>query len=279
MNTSLLARHDARIVAAMLVATLAALLAVFALAKPSGAQDAQIIVEPVTVGFGADEVDGSATIQESSVTITNNTGADVVIGGLNGDINLSDLTGDFDVLSEVRDALTGVPLPGDLTTGVTLGDGETAELQLTFTASAQGTREAVLELTDNAGNLIQNVDLTGTGITVDPSTQPGVTPDDRRAGCTKFGTPGNDTLTGTAGRDVICALSGNDKIKALGGKDVTRAGPGKDRATDKSGLRDKLLGQKGNDTLNAKDRNRDLLNGASGRDKCAKNRGDKVRSC
>jgi hypothetical protein len=59
MNNSILAR-DARfmgISAAMLVATLTALLAVFVLAKPSGAQQTDIVtVKPSEVGFGAVQV-------------------------------------------------------------------------------------------------------------------------------------------------------------------------------------------------------------------------------
>ena len=73
MNSSILARDDVRfmgISAAMLTATLAALLAVFVLAKPSGAQvpPLTLTVDPTRVDFGTvvtdDRVVGSVVTRQ-----------------------------------------------------------------------------------------------------------------------------------------------------------------------------------------------------------------------
>ncbi len=264
---TILTRDSTRVMtisAVVLAATLAALLAVFVLAKPSGAADTTVTVDPITVG--ADEVDANFSTSRSSIIVTNNGDADVVIGGASTTITGLNLS-DFFLI----DPITG--LPTSLGTDLTIGAGETVELQVGFKASAEGVRNAVLELRNTANELLQSVNLTGTGTPTDPLAQPGA------QGCTKVGTPGDDTLTGTSGKDIICGLCGNDKIKPLGGKDVTRAGSGEDRVTDKSGKRDKLLGQSGGDRLNARDGNRDLLKGGGGKDRCVKNKGDRVRSC
>ena len=65
--------------------------------------------------------------------------------------------------------------------------------------------------------------------------------------CTIEGTIGNDTLVGTTGADVICGGSGNDVIRGGGGPDT-------------------LLGGTGNDRIEARDRERDVVDGGKGRD-------------
>ena len=87
-------------------------------------------------------------------------------------------------------------------------------------------------------------DLTGApvalpGFTPSVAWQPlGFTPL-AHAGCTIWGTAGNDRLRGTAGADVICGLGGDDRIHGRGGPDLllggfgddtVRGGPGKDTA-------------------------------------------------
>src|SRR5215211_6548773 len=208
MNNPTLAREGVRIMGApMLAATLAALLVAFVLAKPSGAADSTVTVEPTTVGFGALEV--SANPETRTITIKNTGSTDVEIGGASTTITGPD-AGDFDLLTQVRDAITGLPLPGDLTTGVTIGAGDTAEFQVSFDASAAEVRNAVLELTDTAGNPLQDVNLTGTGVNQLPQAAPD---------CTITGTSNGETLTGTPDDDVICALGGNDQVNGLGGSE------------------------------------------------------------
>jgi hypothetical protein len=75
------ARHTGAIAAVALAATLAALVAVLVLAKPSGAQDVPevtlpevtLTVDPFEIGFGAVVVDNSVegSIATRTITITN----------------------------------------------------------------------------------------------------------------------------------------------------------------------------------------------------------------
>jgi Ca2+-binding RTX toxin-like protein len=262
MNTTTLTRDGARVIgisAVVLAATLAALLAVFVLAKPLEAQDPILTVNPSSVDFG--NVTVGAVPGEQTVTVTNTGGTDLVLGGV-------------ELLGVDSGAFTTSIDPA---TGLTVGAGQTANFTVSFDPVETGLQTAQLtfnSVTDTAGGAVSGVEaptvnLTGQGVSTNP----------RGSGCTITGSDNSETLRGTRGNDVICAMGGSDRVKPLAGKDVTRAGSGNDKVIDRSGLRDKLLGQRGNDTLNAKDRNRDLLNGASGRDTCAKNRGDKVRSC
>jgi len=262
MNTTILTRDGARVIgisAVVLAGMLAALLAVFVLAKPSGAQDPILTVNPSSVDFG--NVTVGADPGEQTITVTNTGGTELVLGGV-------------EILGVDSGAFT---TSIDPTTGLTVGAGGTATFTVSFDPVETGLQTAQLtfnSVTDTLGNTVSGVtaptvNLTGQGVSANP----------RGSGCTITGSNNSETLRGTRGDDVICAMGGRDKVKPLGGKDVTRAGSGKDKVIDRSGVGDKLLGQRGNDRLNAKDRNRDLLNGAGGRDTCAKNRGDKVRSC
>jgi Ca2+-binding RTX toxin-like protein len=262
MNTAILTRGGARVIgtsAVMLVATLAALLAVFVLAKPSGAQDPILTVNPSSVDFG--NVTVGADPGEQTITVKNTGGTALVLGGV-------------EILGVDSGAFTTTIDP---TTGLTVGAGQTANFTVSFDPVETGLQTAQLtfnSVTDTLGNTVSGVEaptvnLTGQGVSVNP----------RGSGCTITGSSNSETLRGTPGNDVICALGGNDRIRPLGGKDVTRAGSGNDRVIDRSGVGDKLLGKSGRDRLNARDRNRDLLNGAGGRDTCFKNRGDRVRSC
>lgn len=264
MNTTILTRDGTRVMgisAAMLAATLAALLAVFVLAKPSQAEATTVTVEPTQVGFGAVMV--SADPETRTITIRNTGTTALVIGGV-------DITGtnadDFSLATTI-----------DPLKGLTVRAGDVATLDVNFDPLTEGVKNATLTLNDLLGGTVPGapqVSLTGAGTTVDPNFQQGA-----QADCTITGTNNGEVLTGTPGSDIICGLGGNDKIKPLGGKDVTRAGSGKDRVTDKAGKGDKLLGQRGGDRLNARDGNRDLLKGGGGKDRCVKNKGDRVRSC
>ncbi len=100
---------------------------------------------------------------------------------------------------------------------------------------------------------------------------------DDDGGCTVRGTNRGDVLRGTARRDVICGFGGNDVIRGLRGGDRLIGGPGNDRLVGGGGG-DTLLGEGGADTLVARDRARDVVKGAAGRDRASVDRGlDVVR--
>jgi hypothetical protein len=155
MNSSILARDDVRfmgISAAMLTATLAALLAVFVLAKPSGAQvpPLTLTVDPTRVDFGTvvtdDRVVGSVVTRQ--ITITNQGSTPITIGGVN-------LTGDA---GEILDFTTNIGSDG-LTVA---GNGGQQTFEVRFDPSAVGARDAVLELLDDStGAVIGLVDPNG----------------------------------------------------------------------------------------------------------------------
>jgi TolB protein len=103
---------------------------------------------------------------------------------------------------------------------------------------------------------------TGGGVT--PAWQP-LGP--RPAGCTLWGTNGNDLLVGTDGRDVICGLGGSDTLIGLGGDDTLAGGDGNDYLAGGLG-RDRLIGGADDDTLDARDDGAsDLVQGGTGWDK------------
>jgi hypothetical protein len=282
MNTTILARDDARVIgtsAVVLVAMLAALVAVFVLAKPSEAADPILTAEPSEVGFGEVELD---TTDNRTVTIRSTGGTAVTIGAIKfiDPATGEEITGGpFSLANPLPvggltvDPNSSDPLDFDINYSPTADTGGTSEAVLVFIERrADGNLGDAIGFVDETGNTVQGIDVSGTGVDQ-------LNPDARAQGCTVIGTRRGEALTGTPGNDVICALKGNDRVRPLGGKDVTRAGAGNDRVVDRSGLRDKLLGNGGRDRLNARDRDRDLLNGAGGRDTCAKNRGDRVRSC
>lgn len=305
MNTPSIGNCGARRtggIAVVLAATLAALVAVLVLAKPSGAQDVPqvtLTVEPAEVGFGAVVVDNSieGSVATRTITVTNTGSKLIEINGftLKTATGLplldSDFTADFG-----RD--------GTLTLA---GNGGTGTFEVTFDPSTEGVQEALLTLeglvdgivvdtiglVNEAGDTVTDIDLSGTGSVTDPFAQPGT------RGCTIVGTNNNrEVLTGTPGRDVICgrggrdlvsALAGNDKVRGGKGNDVVRSskgrdtllgGVGGDRLTDKAGRRgDRLFGQGGRDTLITKDGKRgDLLVGGPRRDRAFKDPGDRSRS-
>lgn len=246
--------HFTSISAAMLVATLAALLALFVLAKPSGAQETTVTVKPSDVGFGAVEL--TANPETRTVTIKNNGTTDLVIGGV--DISGTNAS-DFSLATTI-----------DPLNGLTVRAGEAATLDINFDPATEGVKNAVLTLEDLTGNPLANVaqvNVTGTGVTAQPAAP---------ADCTIVGTNNGETLTGTPADDVICALGGNDRVDGLGGGDTVRGGSGKDRIVDPTtGDADKLFGEGGKDRINSKDRDgNDTVNGGPKRDKIKKNKGD-----
>jgi len=307
--------HGARHMHAILVlaATLVALAAALALAKPSEAQVVPPVtltvgVNPAEVDFGTvfvdDRVEGHIVTRQ--ITLSNDGPVPITIDNVT-------LTG---AAGEIIDFSTNIGPDG-----LTIASGGTNTFQVSFDPSVAGTREALLTFTegtvdgvvadvirvvDQGGNTVQGVNLTGTGDSALPA---GAT-----SQCTKIGTNGADNIRGTAGRDVICALGGNDKVSALGGNDrvlggggvdtlnggvgadVVNGGTSRDRITsskgndrlfggsgndnivDKAG-KDKLYGNSGKDTLNTRDRRRgDLLVGGPRKDRVFKDSRDTARS-
>jgi Ca2+-binding RTX toxin-like protein len=80
-----------------------------------------------------------------------------------------------------------------------------------------------------------------------PSTSPRPTSSTRKV-CTISGTAHADALAGTSGDDVICAYGGNDRIDGRGGHDLIYGGLGKD-------------------TIQARDKTVDRVDGGPGKDK------------
>jgi hypothetical protein len=88
----------------------------------------------------------------------------------------------------------------------------------------------------------------------------------RPAGCTLWGTGGNDLLVGTDSRDVVCGLGGDDTLIGLGGDDTLAGGDGNDYLAGGLG-RDRLIGGPGDDTFDARDGGlSDLVQGGNGFD-------------
>lgn len=238
---------------------LAALLVAFAVAEPSEAQETPILtVGQTEVGFGAVEV-GTTGDPIRTITVRNTSGSRLVLGGVN---ILGADAGQFSILN---------PIPAG---GVALGRDGTYELRVAFSPTTSGTKTADLGFqVVGSGATLPTVNLTGTGVKEPPQNQPGA------RGCDIVGTNNGETLTGTPWSDVICGLGGSDKIRGLGANDVLKGGSGSDRMTDKAG-KDKLYGQGGRDRLNTRDHHRgDLLGGGGGKDRCAKDKKDRARSC
>ena len=271
------ARHTG-VIAVALAATLVVLVAVFALAKPSGAQETPLLtVNPSSVDVGNVQVGADPATQE--ITITNTGDTALVLGGV-----------------EILGVDSGAFSTSIDTTGLTVAAGETATFTVSFDPVKTGLQTAQLtfnSVTDLLGNAVSGVEapkvsLTGQGVSANPA----------GSGCTITGGNNSERLRGTPGRDVICALGGNDRVSALAGNDRVKGGKGNDvvwsskgrdtlvggagadRLTDKVGRRgDKLYGQGGVDTLTTRDGKRgDLLVGGPRRDKAIKDRGDTARS-
>jgi dipeptidyl aminopeptidase/acylaminoacyl peptidase len=99
----------------------------------------------------------------------------------------------------------------------------------------------------------------------------------RPAGCTLWGTIGDDLIPGTAGRDVVCGGIGNDTLLGLGGADSLVGGFDDDVLDGGSGA-DRLRGDYGNDVFRTRDEARDLVEGGLGRDRAIADRRDRLSS-
>jgi Ca2+-binding RTX toxin-like protein len=278
------ARYDApsvnKVAVAFVLALVVALLTIMATGQRSEAgildPAVTLTVDQTEVGFGAAMVDG--TVLTRTITVTNTGSEPIIIGGVK-------FEGDA---GEILDFATDI----DPTTGLKIDGGGKNTFVVEFDPSVEGTREATLtlleglldgailtltgetiNLVNETGETVQGVDLSGTGTTNPPGSQPGVQSD-----CTITGTNQGEALTGTPSPDVICGLGGNDRINGLANNDVMRGGTGRDRILDKAGL-DKLFGQGGGDTLNAKDGGRrDVLKGGGGKDRIIKDRKDRGKA-
>jgi TolB protein len=107
----------------------------------------------------------------------------------------------------------------------------------------------------------------------------------RPAGCTVWGTIGDDLLPGTTGADVLCGGLGDDLLAGGRGADALRGGFGADRldggpGDDRLGGdwdRDVVLGGPGDDVVRARDGARDTVLGGPGRDTAFTDPRDVVR--
>ena len=246
------------VIAAATLAATVALVAIFATAKPSEAQDTNIVtIEPIEVGFGAVQV---GTDSQTRTIYVRNPGSELLSLQLGLDV-LEGSLAEFDL---------GVNSIGDV---LTIGPGGETTLQVRLTPTSSGQKLADLTFTPIGGTgPVASVDLGGTATPDDPLTQPGVADQ-----CTIAGTNQGETITGTEGRDVICARGGNDKVDGRGANDKMFGGFGNDRIKDKLG-RDRAFGQGGRDRLITKDgKPRDLVKGGSGKDRARVDKGDKKK--
>jgi dipeptidyl aminopeptidase/acylaminoacyl peptidase len=94
--------------------------------------------------------------------------------------------------------------------------------------------------------------------------------------CTVVGTNHADVLDGTRFDDVICGLGGDDIVRGEGGNDVLDGGAGADVIVGGPG-HDQLLGAGGADRLDARDHERDDVDGGAGDDRGRVDPGDWVR--
>lgn len=83
--------------------------------------------------------------------------------------------------------------------------------------------------------------------------------------CFVAGTPSRDVIYGTSSADLVFAGAGNDVVYGRGGDDVILAGDGADLLRPGKGG-DTVFAGRGNDRVEARDRERDRINGGPGRD-------------
>jgi Ca2+-binding RTX toxin-like protein len=191
--------------------------------------------------------------------------------------------------AEYANVLVGVP-PDALERGATY------HLELRVTTGSDSSQEEVVGTTDVLFDNIRFVTSDrgdgsgGDGTAGGPGLAPGGSVTLLRK-CTMLGTEGDDRIVGTKKTDIVCALGGDDVVKTKGGPDVVDGANGDDtaRGAKKADLllglkgRDKLFGSKGadrllggkdrdvlkagadNDNISARDGERDLVNGGSGK--------------
>ena len=168
-------------------------------------------------------------------------------------------------------------------------------LELRVSTGTDSAQDEVLGITDV---LIDNVRFVtsdrGDGTAGGPGSGPGTAPGGSVTllrKCTILGTEGDDRIVGTRKTDIVCALGGDDVVKTKGGPDVVDAGNGDDlaRGGKKADLllglkgRDRLFGAKGadrllggrdrdvlkagadNDNISARDGERDVVDGGTGK--------------
>lgn len=199
------------------------------------------------------------------------------------------VAGDDEYLAREGDA-AAVAAPGVLGNDSDAdGDALTAEL---ITGPANGTLALAA---DGSFTYTPDSDFVGSdsfvyaasdGIDTDQATVTILVIEALPTGCTRTGTPGNDTLVGTSGPDVICGLGGNDVIRGLGGADRLIGGSGDDQIDGGSG-NDVLEGRSGNDVLLGGSgidnldggSGVDALNGGSGIDTCRADPGATPTTC
>ena len=181
-------------------------------------------------------------------------------------------------------------------------------LELRVSTGSDSSQDEVIGITDVLFDNIRFLTSNrGDGSAGGPGGTPGTAPGGSVTllrKCTMFGTEGDDRIVGTKKTDIVCALGGDDVVKTKGGPDVIDGANGDDVAKGgkKADLllglkgRDRLIGTKGadrllggkdrdvlkagadNDNISARDGERDLVNGGSGKRNRARVDGkDKVK--
>ena len=146
---------------------------------------------------------------------------------------------------------------------------DTAGTQL-ITATATADQES--DPSDNSAS----VALAVAAPPAPPTSAP--TPQKHVAALTRAGTAGADRIAGTSGNDVLYGLGGNDRLLGLAGNDVLYGGAGADLLIGGPG-KDRLFGGPGNDTIDARDRQVDVVDCGPGRDTAIVDRRDRVSGC
>ena len=99
-----------------------------------------------------------------------------------------------------------------------------------------------------------------------------------RYGDRLFGLGGADVLAGGAGDDCLDGGRGNDRVRGGAGQDRLRGGSGADVLIDVNGV-DTLRGDSGDDRIDTRDRDRDVVSCGPGRDRALVDHSDAVSGC
>jgi Ca2+-binding RTX toxin-like protein len=263
VNTSSLTKPIAGVTA--LAVVLASLLAFFAFdARPAGAQNQDIVINPIEVELG-DLAEGE--VKTTTITLTNQSDEILEVGeidlellgqeGILDDLNFAilDLDGNELVdLSDLNDSILSALLGGVLTLpddpDLDLNPGDTVQLVLEL-------------LPGDTGDINLNLELLNDGVTLGDVIHVG----GQARACTIEGTDNGETIPGTAGNDVICAKGGDDLVTDIGGSDIIFAGEGSDQVDAGPG-KDKVYAGTGNNGAAAAEKDDvDTLNGEGGRDR------------
>ena len=224
----------------------------------TGTALAPTYIERIGAANPFDGIDIGAHSKPSFVDIDNDGDQDLVIGGLDGNLNYYENTGT--VLAPTYIERIGGANPFD---GIDIGSFSTPSF---IDIDNDGDQDLVIG--EDLGNL-NYYENTGSGfqfvLDVTPHTDPSSGPD------VMNGTSADDTISGLAGNDRIRGHDGNDTLFGGQGKDTLDGGAGDDELFGE-GNHDTLNGGADHDTLTGNDGS-DTLFGGSGDDDLFGNRG------